>query len=902
MSQQINAPDADVSKVVIKPAVDDVTFDALKNDFDEVLKEIQGNKGLERFKDEYEKLMKAFFRSHDNEKRLMRKCRELKAEIVSNSAKVSQAAKISSEDQNNMSYLKREIEQAWKMVDAAADRETKARETIKKLKEEIASLSKLLEQGGVGVVGPESLAELQKQKEKLIKERDENYVDNQKLKEQIEETRSRIVVYQNELLEAQNKISELTIDIQNKNVEAQRELRKKERMERDLKQVRAEVEAKMEEISLTSATVEKLKEELRTKEEENRSAKVSLEQANRQLQISEAKLKDCQLKLEQQIQVTESVTSEIQARVIEVKQREEEVQRMKAEHNRLLKQSEASQKKLNQAEEEKLNLEHTRDRLRNEIQAYENEMEVMRKTHEIDRKACEELGREKEVINKTLVKATTQTAKQASLLKMHEISKQNLEQEIMNYRDEAQKQRKIIYKLERERDRYITEASELTQKVLQNMDDLKSREMQIFENKKKIAEAETKLKQQQNLYEAVRSDRNMYSKNLIEAQNEISDMKRRLKILSHQIVQLKDDIATRDATLVKETMERQKIEKDKEQLIKDLEKMKLQIAENRAYIEAQEAEESKLLKIVAEADIERVKEKKEHEQVASERDVLGSQLVRRNDELALLYEKIRIQQCILNKGETQYNERLNDLNLLKQEVRKLRREKALLQATATRVEDLKVEINRIQRNLLKERSRAKALEEELQNPVNVHRWRKLEGSDPSTYEMIQKIQALQKRLISKTEEVVEKELLIQEKEKIYVELKHILARQPGPEVAEQLNVYQNIIRDKTKQMKAMTAEMNVYENQIAEYKTEIEHLNRELQNVKKNYFKQKRRQQKMKMASDENTSNNEAAAGGGGGCKLQRKSQQSQLLLPERNKDSQTRFTGGGFKITHVAS
>lgn len=35
----------------------------------------------------------------------------------------------------------------------------------------------------------------------------------------------------------------------------------------------------------------------------------------------------------------------------------------------------------------------------------------------------------------------------------------------------------------------------------------------------------------------------------------------------------------------------------------------------------------------------------------------------------------------------------------------------------------------------------------------VVRWRKLEGSDPATYEMIQKIQTLQKRLIAKTEEV-----------------------------------------------------------------------------------------------------------------------------------------------------
>lgn len=42
--------------------------------------------------------------------------------------------------------------------------------------------------------------------------------------------------------------------------------------------------------------------------------------------------------------------------------------------------------------------------------------------------------------------------------------------------------------------------------------------MQIFDYRKKIAESETKLKQQQNLYEAVRSDRNLYSKNLVEAQ------------------------------------------------------------------------------------------------------------------------------------------------------------------------------------------------------------------------------------------------------------------------------------------------------------------------------------------------------------------------------------------------
>lgn len=110
---------------------------------------------MEKFKEGYEKLMRAFSKSHDNEKLLMRKCRELKSEIISSSAKVAQAANISSDDPNNVTNLKREIEQAWKMVDAAADRESKAHATIKDLKEEIANLSKLLERTDADAAGSE---------------------------------------------------------------------------------------------------------------------------------------------------------------------------------------------------------------------------------------------------------------------------------------------------------------------------------------------------------------------------------------------------------------------------------------------------------------------------------------------------------------------------------------------------------------------------------------------------------------------------------------------------------------------------------------------------------------------------------------------------------------------------
>ncbi|CAG5134630.1 unnamed protein product, partial [Candidula unifasciata] len=507
-------------------------------------------------------------------------------------------------------------------------------------------------------------------------------------------------------------------------------------------------------------------------------------------------------------------------------------------------------------------------------------LELAKKQMETDKKAIEDLIRERDILNKNLLKAAGATQKQLHLVKLHEQSKKNLEQEISNYKEEAQKQRKIIYQLEKERDRYINEASDLTQKVLQHMEDVKVREMQIFDYKKKIAEAETKLKQQQNLYEAVRSDRNLYSKNLIESQDEITEMRRKLKIMTHQIEQLKEEIQAKEASLVKAALDCQKVEKEKDSLKAELQTMKQQAVTDKAYIEAQEAEQRKLMKIITEADAERLRQKKELDQVISERDILGTQLVRRNDELALLYEKIKIQQSVLNKGEIQYNQRLEDIRLLKLEIKKLRREKAVLQKSVANIEDLRHEVYHIQRELLRERTRCKALEEELENPMNIHRWRKLEGSDPSTYEMIQKIQTLQKRLIKKTEEVVEKELLIQEKEKLYLELKHILARQPGPEVAEQLTIYQQTLKEKVKQMKAMASELNMYESQVSEYKYEIERIARELQEVKKKYFMQKKKEQQAK--------EREKMLGQTG----------IQQIMSQRTDAA--RFTGGGFNLKSV--
>ena len=58
------------------------------------------------------------------------------------------------------------------------------------------------------------------------------------------------------------------------------------------------------------------------------------------------------------------------------------------------------------------------------------------------------------------------TEKQANLVNLHEQTNRNMGQEIMGFRREAEKQRRIIVQLERERDRIINENGNLTLKVL----------------------------------------------------------------------------------------------------------------------------------------------------------------------------------------------------------------------------------------------------------------------------------------------------------------------------------------------------------------------------------------------------------------------------------------------------
>ncbi len=319
--------------------------------------------------------------------------------------------------------------------------------------------------------------------------------------------------------------------------------------------------------------------------------------------------------------------------------------------------------------------------------------------------------------------------------------------------------------------------------------------------------------------------------------------------MNHQISQLKEEISAKDVALNKERHEQKKKDNTIEELSKEHEKLKKEFEQKHEKIRNQGSEASKLQAIIRDSENNRQKLKEDYELFVAERDILGTQLIRRNDESALLYEKIKIQQSKLAQGESAYRDRLADIKLLEYKSNDLKRELKIHMREATKIPRMQETIKTLQEELIEEKLRVRSLSEELENPLNDHRLRTIQGDkDPNTHEMKAQIQTLQRRLIDKTELVIEKQVVIHQKEKQIKELSEIMAKQPGPEAAKRISELQQALKAKTDQMKSLAAELNYNHAEVNEKKYDNEKTSKEIQETQRKYHEQKKREQLAKEA------------------------------------------------------
>merc|ERR1711904_188463 len=308
-----------------------------------------------------------------------------------------------------------------------------------------------------------------------------------------------------------------------------------EKLERQMKELRMSNEHSAEELE------EKKRQGV---EQENNLKKVETEIKNteREEQRLEVELKkkmdekkSYELKLDQETVKNNKMIEENSDRAQQLRLRREDIERLKAERDKVVKLHDMLKKKERSLEEERKDLESSRNDIKQNIKQMQEKLDSMSRDADSDKKKIEDLLRERDILNKNVIKADERTKKQIDLVKRQETQALNLSKDIARWKQDAQDFIKRIDDLEKQREKYGIELSQANSKYFNALEELKRRDERLTELKKQIADVRAKLNQQKNLYDAVCTDRNLYSKNLIESNEEITEMKRKFKIMYHQI-------------------------------------------------------------------------------------------------------------------------------------------------------------------------------------------------------------------------------------------------------------------------------------------------------------------------------------------------------------------------------
>ncbi len=804
--------------------------------------------------EEFSKLHRSFTNVHASEVRYLKRTEELTKDIANVQMQMSDMKEEDEARRERKERLQGDIERTWKAVAESNAKESKKKIRISDLKIEIDILKTGLQNGS-------GWTKEQQNTMNGLKSTKDDFSD--KLDEKrtlLTQTRTSVgaltMHLQNEdekksLLS--NEVNDLELRVQDKRSETKTQKNRKAKLDGELKNRKESCEESARVVKSKNIDIKQGKRDLANMEEKLDLAKKELESYLKEYESVLITTSRLTVKLQDQIKTNEKNRAQLVSLKKNTDECDFECNLVSKDLKRVKKLIVVSEKKSEKFVRDKEKADAKRIKVTAERDAVTVELLAMKHACEKRRKQVDDLLRERDVVTKDASAADDRAQKLVALTKIQLGTQRNLESEINGYVAQARLLQEKILQVNKDVERYKEACSEANKDYFAAVEALKMKEQRVNGLNKKIANSDSRLKQQQNLYEQVRADRNMYSKSLIEHQEEIQEMKRNFRMMNNRIETLKEEITTKDHGLVKEHFEHHKVQREKDVLRNEVNKVKKQITSSEQIIANQFSEITKLNKIINEAENERSRQQKEVKSVASEKDLLGGQLTKRNHELSKLYDSIKLLRSTLSRGESQYNQAVAEILGLQNQVDTLQSELESCKGQVTSTDSMKREAMAIENELTQERMKIKFLSEELARPINVHRWRKLESSDPDRWEQVLRIQSLQKTLIKNSEKCVKRDLLIQEKEKLYVELKNILGRQPGPEVAEQLTLYQQNLKAKQRQMKAMTTELEMYKQQVTSSKNDIDDLNSNFASLQQDYIRRmSRKTVKVELGEDAN--------------------------------------------------
>lgn len=818
---------------------DPFSYEAEETDCQDTLDELKKQPHLYLFLSEFDKLFKALKKGHESEIRLIQRCKILNADKKRAVAKIQAAMNIAIEDMSSIESFEREKETLQKNLEEAHDHSRHLKESCDQLEIEIKDRSKLLN------IGPDLVADFKKQlndlnvkKMLLAKERDEIFVKLNDLRKEQTDTIERNQSIKVDIGGLVQQIAEYENQYNDKKLEMDRHKQRKMRADEESKQIKNEINEINQlvarenvEAQLITQSINQMNETIAAQSKEidgKRAAAQALEDQRKHADEELRKQKETVTRLRQENEAIQNEAKKVHALIQKTLQETVDAKRAKDRTTQSLRQTDTKRRQAEDLKGEK----------KNELTRLEDELTLQQTLNKDNKELIETYEKKLQLLQRKVVSNAQEQKKKEELRELSLMEKRFMESHIAGLKADLEKQKQAIEGLLSEKDKRTKELSGVVGDLREQQHVHQLKREALLDMQASVDERTNRLKQLQNMYEAVQTERNVGSRRLVKAIDANTELQHKFVTLEQEIFQLKEGIKLTDRQLLDENMKLDQILSATKGLRTKVAEYQQQIAIADETVASHKDQLRQLGHIIATSEQQVHREREEYKHVMGERAVLSGQLIQRDNELGTLYEKMMLQQATLEKGAEKYAEIVDKIEQTRERCIVLRSQLESLASRLCIAGQLKQECVRLDNDILSEKQKLRGMEDELKQPINAHRWRILDSVDPHCIDILNRIHLLQKRLIAVTDEVTEKNTLIEEKERLSAQLGELLRRQKtgAAEMKEQIEHLRTILKRKDSQLKAIVAELKNARDEEAGYASQISRLNEEVDDLKSTYI------------------------------------------------------------------
>jgi DNA repair exonuclease SbcCD ATPase subunit len=852
-------------------------FDDLERTFHKVIQDLVTDRSLDSFRSEYEKLHAALVESHGGNAVLIDKCRAMNNEILSNANKVSSVMQLSQSDQRTIAGLRHEFEKAWKIVETAQDRENRSREVIDTLKLEISQLSRLVEQGGALAFTQES--SLQETADAITSLKKEIMAQTGQLQSMTRELNTA----RQQGAEMRDCVSSLskTHDNLTAEIEAERDHNKAlsasaDQLHIEIKQIKADFQAMQDQQMRNEQETKRRKSQLEHLTAMLKEADRDIRSLVEDKRMMAQRIHTLEKLLEERKQRTEKTREEVSRYTDQFASREagkvKSLDKLKEAEllvEKTQKELARVKAKFGAVSSEKAETRAYLTRCRNEFfklatrnSAEEFEVHAMRRALERRRIECYNMqsGVGSENLETKMIEGQTTI----------------LTNEILGGKVNAHRQRGRIEQINSEIDAYQGKASNARSNIIQIEEEVQIREKASDALNIKLSRLYEQIKQQENRLETIQNERDFSCRQLEAANSDNEQLLGENKGLSISIHTLKNEIREKDRLCLETHMRSKQIAQDLTDMNKKAAELGEEIRVTEEHVTEYRNKIQRSLHLAGQADLDIMKQKQVVTDLKLTSFALNDSVTRKAIEAQLIKEKAGTIAGILTMGQFAYRKQSEDLDRLQADLDVgIQRQKELLARVSHR-RALMLEQIRIQKALIQESGKVRALEDEIEKPLNVHRWRFLDGTNPELAQLLRMNDELRDRLMLKINVLARLKVVKSNLTGDSKVLDTHLTRSYCGNIQEEFDFLTSVLRHKTKQLSVIQQRVTGQTDTLTEHKDQVLTMRLMVRSEKEEYFDAKKKVAQFKAADRPARKDGPA------------------------NSIRETRYIGGGFPVADV--